>query len=265
MKRILYIISIPFLLASCGTAGILTDNTKEAVISSGKDQVACHLEKDTIVFQLGSLWNSTTDIPYPVITGNAAGSYESWTTFIEDKPEYRNMLSEKTYTHWQRTVTSLLRRHSANFDSFLFTVPGRVIAYTEKQTDVGKLHHRFDCAMTGYGSYTNRYRFLDFGYKPSLMEENPEKYIFRSVVKDKNMLIAIDRIWIEDSDLILCIMYTCMGKFDYVYNKDGVLHYKDPTSWKRFNPQKNIPMAFEFFYRQCDPISIEVIQYLFKH
>lgn len=236
---------------------------ENVTVSLKEDCVACNLhEKDFLIFRLESLWSE--DEPFPVITGRALENYNEWIAYIEDKPEYRNILSEKEYMRWKRTVRYLIGRYSRKFDDLLFTVPGRVIAYTEKCTDVRKLYPRPDCAMYGYGVNTKRYRYLDFDYKPSNMENNPEKYIFRTFVKNhsKNMLVAIDRIFLKNSDKVLCLMYTCVGLFDYVYDKDHIYHYHGSTSWERYDPLKNLPMAFEFIYRHCDPVSIEVLKSL---
>lgn len=266
MKNSLLFFSIILLLTSCGTAGRLFDNAYITEVSTGKDMVYSNLDNKSVMFKISSLFDNIKQNPYPVIYGDAARDYESWMLFIKDKPEYQNVLSEKAYGKWLRTATSLLKKHSLNFDSFLFTVPGRVVVYTEEKVDIKKLSRHIDCAMNGYGIYCDRYRYLDFGYKPSLMADNPEEYIFRSVVKDysQKMLIVIDRIYLHDSNKMLCLMYTCAGNFDYTYDKDEIFHYNGNTSWEKFDPLKNMPMAFEFFYKQCDPISIEAFKYLNK-
>lgn len=263
MKRILNFLCLSIALVSCGTVNNMSPCQENVTVSLKEDCVACNLhEKDFLIFRLEPLWSE--DEPFPVITGRALENYNEWIAYIEDKPEYRNILSENEYMRWKRTVRYLIGRYSRKFDDLLFTVPGRVIAYTEKCTDVRKLYPRPDCAMYGYGVNTKRYRYLDFDYKPSNMENNPEKYIFRTFVKNhsKNMLVAIDRIFLKNSDKVLCLMYTCMGLFDYVYDKDHIYHYHGSTSWERFNPLKNLPMAFEFIYRHYDPVSIEVLKSL---
>lgn len=265
MKRILNLLCLSIVLVSCGTVSKMSSDQENVTVSLKKDCVAYNLhEKDLLVFRLETLWLGQENNPFPVITGRALENYNEWMAYIEDKPEYRNILSEKEYMRWKRTVRSLICRYSRKFDVLLFTVPGRVIAYTEKYTDVRKLYPRPDCAMNGYGVTIKRYRYIDFDYKPSYMENNPEKYIFRTFVKNhsKNMLVAIDRIFIENSDKVLCLMYTCKGLCDYVYDKDQIYHYHGSTSWERYDPLKNLPMAFEFIYRHCDPVSIEVLESL---
>lgn len=259
MKKILCLLGISAGLLSCGTVGRLSDRTKEAVILPEKDRVLCSYGKDLLVFQVASLWG--VHPPYPVITGAAAGDYEAWAAFAEDKPEYRDLLPEESYRLWRKMTLSLLRKHSRNFDSLLFTVPGRLIAYTEEKTDIRRLRRHLDCAvMTG----PHRYRYLDFGYRPSFMETSPDKYIFRSIEEDRsnNVYLAIDRIYLRGSDKVLCLMYPCIGKFDYVYDRDSVFHYDAATSWERFKPRKNLSQTFEFFYKYCDSVSIKAFRHL---
>lgn len=262
MKKNILLLSILVALSSCGTMKSLSHISDEEYVSTDKNLVYCNLDNKPIVMQVSSLWrDNSTDAPYPVMCKDVIGSYESWMTFIKDKPEYQNVLSEKAYTEWLKTTASLLKKHSKNFKSFLFTIPGRVIAYTEKQIDINALSRSINCAVFSDELTYNRYRRPDFGYKPSLMAENPERFTLRTLIKDRsnNMLIAIDRIYLQDSDKILCLMYTCAGKYDYILT-NGNLFYNEASDWYRFKPLKNIPMAFEFFYKQCDPISISAFK-----
>lgn len=59
--------------------------------------------------------------------------------------------------------------------------------------------------------------------------------------------------------MYICI---CTGKADYAYSADGVFHYCGETTWVKFDPLKNFPMAAEFFYRQCDPVSVGALKSL---
>lgn len=83
MKRILYILCFSITLASCGTTNKMFYNKGNVAISLKKDYVTCYFEKDSIAFQLSSLWANFTNNPYPVITGQTAGSYDAWISLIK--------------------------------------------------------------------------------------------------------------------------------------------------------------------------------------
>lgn len=274
MKRILYLISIVLpTVVACGTINNLPYSRDSVSVSSGKTSVTCVIDNNPVMFHLNSLWDDYYSISFPIITGRNAESYDAWLSYVKDDDEHRDILPEKEYLCWQKIVGSLIKKYSRGFDSLLFTVPGRVIAYTQKcsDKDVRKLRPRPDCAIFVNGAQLNRYRILDTDYKPSFMIEEPQDYIFRSVEKDGShkMLVVIDRIYLKDSNEMLCIMYTCMGKRDYVYNTvkktrtgSNTFYYHGTTSWMRFNPLTNFSMSFEHIYRQCDPISIGVLKFL---
>ena len=267
MKRILYLFCIFTVLTACGTINNMPYSKVPVTISLERDSVTCNLGNSPVLFKIGSLWDRILSNPHPVLTGQNSSDYDAWCSYKEDKPDCMNILPEKSYVYWQKMVKSLIKRHAVEFDSLLFTVPGRVIAYTEKYRELKKLHPLPHCAIPGYGNYVDRYCFLDIGYRPSFVEDNPENYIFRTIVKDHshNILLAIDRIYLKNSDKMLCFMYTCFGKVDYVHNKYNIFIYNGNTTWVKFNPLKNMPLAFLFFYKLCDPISIEALEFMKAH
>ena len=264
MKRTLYMLCVVTSLSACGTVNNIPYSKTAVTISLENDSITCNLDNSPFLFKVGSLWDSRLTRPYPVLTGQHSMDYDAWCSYKEDKPKYMNTLPKRSYVYWQRMVKSLIKKHAVEFDSLLFTVPGRAIVYTEKYRELKKLKPFPHCAIPGYGNYVDMYRFLDIGYRPSFVEDNPENYIFRTIVKDHshNILLAIDRIFLKNSDKMLCFMYTCSGKVDYGRNEDRFLFYGGNSTWVIFNPLKNIPLAFLFFYKLCDPISIEALEFI---
>lgn len=267
MNRTLYLLCVLTALTACGTMNNMPYSKAPVTVSLENDYVTCYLNNSPVLFKISSLWDRILSNPHPVLTGQNSTDYDAWCLYKKDKPECMNILPEKSFVYWQKMVKSLIKKHAVQFDTMLFTVPGRAIVYTEKYRELKKLKPLPHCAIPGYGNYVDRYRFLDIGYRPSFVEDNPENYIFRTIVKDHshNILLAIDRIYLKNSDKMLCFMYTCFGKFDYVRNKDNVFIYGGNATWVEFKPLKNTPLAFLFFYKFCDPISIEALEFLKAH
>lgn len=263
----MYLLCVLTALTACGTMNNIPYSKAPVTISLENDSVTCNLGNSPVLFKIGSLWDRILSNPYPVLTGQNSTDYDAWCSYNKDKPDCMNILPEKSYVYWQRIVKSLIKKHAVEFDSLLFTVPGRAIVYTEKYRELKKLNPLPHCAIPGYGNYVDRYRFLDIGYRPSFVEDNPENYIFRTIVKDHshNILLAIDRIYLKNSDRMLCFMYTCFGKVDYGRNRDNGFYYGGKITWAKFNPLKNMPLAFLFFYKLCDPISIEALEFIKTH
>ena len=100
MKRILNLLCLSIVLVSCGTVSKMSSDQENVTVSLKKDCVAYNLhEKDLLVFRLETLWLGQENNPFPVITGRALENYNEWMAYIEDKPEYRNILSEKGVTY----------------------------------------------------------------------------------------------------------------------------------------------------------------------
>lgn len=232
-------------------------------VTPKKDIIVNKIGKDIVYFRLNSLlvFNDTL---FPVITRQTANGFDSWIANTANEPVYQEILSEKTYSYWQQTVQSLVRKHSTHFESLIFSIPGRMIAYTEDYQYIEHLNPRPDCALMGLQPDSKRYYENDIKDKPSNMKDYPERYVFRTVKKDfaHGMLLAIDRIYLNDSNKILCLMYLCTGKGDYICDSEWKRRYDNQTPFTTFNPLRNIPMAFDFFYRQCDPISVNALNSL---
>lgn len=261
----LLLLAIIITVSSCGISKNLSNVSTNIKIASDKKSVIYDGDGEGIIFPLSSLWSFYDNTTFPIITSEN-GNYSNWLNSTQGDTLYRSLLSENSYNYWQKTVKSILKKHTQSFDELLFTVPGRLIVYTEKHRDIEKIKPIPNFAVVDFSS-TYRYRPIDFEYTPSLMREYYTWYIFRSIINDssKKIVIAVDRIYLEESKKILCLMYICTGKMDYPFTLQGTTYYKGDVKWQRYNPIKNPSMASEFFYLNCDPISIQVIKYLFKY
>lgn len=107
---------------------------------------------------------------------------------------YSSLLSADEYIEWSRTMNNLIKRHSVNFDSVIFSIPGKLIAYFEETRNIDEMRPNIDCVIYSSGEFMRRYNEPDFNYSPSFVRTYYNDVIFREFIKDRicNMTIAID-------------------------------------------------------------------------
>lgn len=238
-------------------------------VTPKKDIVAGKIGNDIVHFNLQSLFNpfhGVADSVFPILTHRTAGNFDAWQKETVSEPEYSGLLPEKSYTDWGKTVKSFVRKYSERFDELIFTIPDMVIAYTEDYSDIEHLKPYPDLV---FGSINHEYgRYYDLSivtFEPNVLNDAYRQRIFRTIKRDyaHHAVVAIDRIYLADSNKVLCLMYICNGINSYVCNADWSRFYESNSTFKQFNPIKNIAMALEFFYLHCDPISVSAFKSLF--
>lgn len=244
----LNIISV-FLVLSCSVPSKVHNADVGDKVTVLQDEMSVVLEAGdkVMTFDLKPLLCGFDSL-YPVLSRETLGSYD------------RSLLPEENYRYWERLSSYLLRKYAGGGD-VLFTVPGKMIACMQERCDVVDMKPYPDCAISGYGKYTDRYFRIDADSRPSLVLDNPERYVFRTVRKDcrHRMLVAIDRFYIGQ-DRMLCLVYVCSGNYDYASSEGMGLHYMGSSRFFRFNALDNLPMSFEYFYKYCDPVSIGLLE-----
>lgn len=240
------------LISSCSVVRNLPYSRIPVDISSDRNKVFCQIGNEVVPFNVKSLSLHFFDSLFPIITSQSSQDFQSWQRMCMGDTVYSSLLSADEYIEWSRTMNNLIKRHSVNFDSVIFSIPGKLIAYFEETRNIDEMRPNIDCVISSSGEFMRRYNEPDFNYSPSFVRTYYNDVIFREFIKDRicNMTIAIDRIYLRDNDKILCVMYLSTGK--YYHN----------SSYRFYDPIENELMIVEFLYRECDPISIGVLNAL---